>query len=183
MSGNARAGHKQGTLPLPLSTLAAAKVREEDVFRLGASAPNLKDAVFTVATRAHDHLLTAQDMLNRAQAEADAEAEAEAEAARQNSKPSKGQRKKKRQRQAPQQEKEEEGNEGDEKEQRGATTKKSLSADMDAAFSVFVQAVPLRLWLEKLQKSDFDVFAPGLRGGDWRLPWKAYWAFTKKRVM
>lgn len=50
-------------LLLPLDVMAEAGLREEDVFRHGPEAPGLQDAVFKVATRAHDHLITAGEML------------------------------------------------------------------------------------------------------------------------
>lgn len=53
------------SLLLPLDVMADEGVREEDVFRHGPAAPGLQDAVFKVATRANDHLLTARDMLAR----------------------------------------------------------------------------------------------------------------------
>ena len=43
--------------------MAATGLQEEEVFRQGGSAPNLREAVFTVATRANDHLITAREML------------------------------------------------------------------------------------------------------------------------
>ncbi|PNH45092.1 hypothetical protein VD0004_g2688 [Verticillium dahliae] len=50
-------------LLLPLDVLAEAGVREEDVFRRGPEAAGFEDAVFVVATRANDHLITAREML------------------------------------------------------------------------------------------------------------------------
>ncbi|CRK16275.1 hypothetical protein BN1708_011712, partial [Verticillium longisporum] len=50
-------------LLLPLDVLAEAGVREEDVFRRGPEAAGFEDAVFAVATRANDHLITAREML------------------------------------------------------------------------------------------------------------------------
>jgi len=53
------------TLLLPLDVMAEEGVKEEEVFRQGPSAPGLQDAVFKVATRANDHLITAREMLKR----------------------------------------------------------------------------------------------------------------------
>ncbi|CAN8096944.1 unnamed protein product [Discula destructiva] len=59
-----QAGHKQSqALLLPLDVMAEVGLREEDVFRHGPNAPGLQDAVFKVATRANDHLITAREML------------------------------------------------------------------------------------------------------------------------
>ncbi|KAK4178004.1 Squalene/phytoene synthase [Triangularia setosa] len=50
-------------LLLPLDVMADADLKEEDVFRMGPNAEGLQDAVFQVATRANDHLITAREML------------------------------------------------------------------------------------------------------------------------
>ncbi|ROW12477.1 hypothetical protein VMCG_00846 [Cytospora schulzeri] len=51
-------------LLLPLDVMAEVGLREEDVFRHGPQAAGLQDAIFKVATRAHDHLITAREMIN-----------------------------------------------------------------------------------------------------------------------
>ncbi|RDA94530.1 hypothetical protein CP533_2761 [Ophiocordyceps camponoti-saundersi (nom. inval.)] len=50
---------------LPLDVMAKAGVKEEEVFRQGPNAPGLDEAVFEVATLAHNHLATAKDMFAR----------------------------------------------------------------------------------------------------------------------
>lgn len=55
-------------LLLPLDIMAEEGVKEEEVFRKGPGAPGLQDAVFRVATRANDHLITAREMLKRLRA-------------------------------------------------------------------------------------------------------------------
>lgn len=50
--------------------MAAHNVSQEDVMRRGPEAEGLKDAVFEVATRANDHILTARKMLEDAGGEA-----------------------------------------------------------------------------------------------------------------
>ena len=55
-------------LLLPLDVMAEVGLREEDVFRKGPHAEGLQDAVFKVATRAHDHILTARELLKSLQA-------------------------------------------------------------------------------------------------------------------
>lgn len=55
-------------LLLPLDIMAETGLREEDVFRRGPEAEGLQDAVFKVATRANDHLITAREMLKNLQA-------------------------------------------------------------------------------------------------------------------
>jgi len=61
---NASVGNtRPPALLLPLDVMAEVGLREEDVFRRGPDAENLQDAVFQVATRANDHLITAREML------------------------------------------------------------------------------------------------------------------------
>ncbi|KAK4443418.1 Squalene/phytoene synthase [Podospora aff. communis PSN243] len=59
---------KAPALLLPLDIMAESGVREEDVFRHGPGAEGLQDAVFKVATRANDHLITAREMLENLKA-------------------------------------------------------------------------------------------------------------------
>ena len=144
----------QGTVALPLDIMARTGVREEDVFRSGAEAPGLRDAVFEVATRASDHLITARQMLKNVKAgedighafEHEAEEEHQYPAA---SVPPNG--KEQRQRQ-----------------------------EILDAFGVFMPAVSTKLWLDKLQKVDFDVFREELRRREWKLPFRAYFAYRSR---
>ncbi|KAJ8097928.1 Squalene/phytoene synthase-domain-containing protein [Lipomyces tetrasporus] len=52
----------------------------------------------------------------------------------------------------------------------------------DAMFAPVLFAVPIRVWLEKLEKFDFDLFSPKLRVKDWILPWKMYWAYRSRKI-
>lgn len=142
-------GVRQGAVMLPLDVMAEAGVREEDVLRQGASAPGLRDAVFTVATRASDHLITARTMLGNVRKGEDVGHEFEYEG-------------------------EEEHNYSE------AGSLGSQKDEVNRAFGVFMPAVSTQLWLERLQKVDFDIFRDELRGREWRLPWRAYWAFRRK---
>ncbi|PYH43845.1 uncharacterized protein BP01DRAFT_93958 [Aspergillus saccharolyticus JOP 1030-1] len=150
-------GNRQGAVMLPLDVMAQAGLREEDVFRLGAEAPGLRDAVFTVATRASDHLITAQQMLSNLRAGQDVGHDFEHEG--------------------------EEGHTYDHQQlgenQRGAETPLD---EVNRAFGVLMPAIPTRLWLDRLESFDFDVFRPELLRSDWTLPWKAYWAFKRKAL-
>ncbi|KAI5867930.1 Squalene/phytoene synthase [Durotheca rogersii] len=55
-------------LLLPLDVMAETGLKEEHVYRYGPSADGFQDAVFKVATRAHDHLITAREMFKTMQA-------------------------------------------------------------------------------------------------------------------
>jgi NADH dehydrogenase [ubiquinone] 1 alpha subcomplex assembly factor 6 len=52
-------------LPLPADVAAQHGVVDEDVFRNGAGAAGFRDAVFTVATRGMDELITARTDLKK----------------------------------------------------------------------------------------------------------------------
>ncbi|KAI0405652.1 squalene/phytoene synthase [Xylaria palmicola] len=62
------AASRNPVLLLPLDVMAEAGLREEDVYRHGPEAAGFKDAVFNVATRANDHLITAREMLKNIRA-------------------------------------------------------------------------------------------------------------------
>ncbi|KAH8668480.1 Squalene/phytoene synthase [Xylariales sp. PMI_506] len=55
-------------LLLPLDIMAEVGLREEDVYRYGPEAEGFQDAVFKIATRANDHLITAREMLKNIKA-------------------------------------------------------------------------------------------------------------------
>ncbi|EXF74171.1 squalene/phytoene synthase [Colletotrichum fioriniae PJ7] len=65
-------GRQDPALLLPLDVMAEVNLREEDVFRYGPQAEGFQDAVFKVATRANDHLITAREMLKNLKAGQDA---------------------------------------------------------------------------------------------------------------
>jgi NADH dehydrogenase [ubiquinone] 1 alpha subcomplex assembly factor 6 len=139
---------------LPLDIMAQTGVKEEEVFRRGADAEGLRDAVFTVATRASDHLITVDQMLSNLRAGKDVGHEFEHE-----------------------------GEEGHEYESVDLTGGRESPLDeVNRAFGVFMPAIATRMWLDRLQQYDFDVFQPELLRSDWKLPWKAYMAFQRKRI-
>lgn len=148
--GNSRGN--QGSVVLPLDVMAEAGVKEEEVFRQGADAPGLKDAVFVVATRANDHLITAREMLKNLQQGKDAGHGFEHEG--------------------------EEGHQYVQSESKGS----SQADEIERGFGVLMPALSTKLWLEKLEKHDFDVFRPELRAGNWLLPWKGYWAYSRRSI-
>jgi NADH dehydrogenase [ubiquinone] 1 alpha subcomplex assembly factor 6 len=147
-------GPVQGAVLLPLDVMAEANVREEDIFRQGATAPGLRDAVFAVATRASDHLITAREMIMKLRSEGTVGHEFE--------------------------------HQNDEEHQYSA---QQLNAGVEAklteverAFGVFMPSIATQSWLDRLQKADFDIFDTSLRSSDWKLPWKAYWAYSRRTI-
>jgi NADH dehydrogenase [ubiquinone] 1 alpha subcomplex assembly factor 6 len=138
-----------------------ANLRDEDVFRRGAEAPGLKDAVFKVATRASDHIITARTMLQNLSRgeEAGHDFEYEGEGEHQYADANEQQA---------------------EVERRYGGKERSQYEEVVEAFGVMMPAVSTSLWLDRLQRVDFDVFREELRRREWRLPWKAYWAFRRK---
>ncbi|OJJ61912.1 hypothetical protein ASPSYDRAFT_145368 [Aspergillus sydowii CBS 593.65] len=149
--GAGQGGSRQGAVMLPLDVMAQTGVKEEEVFRRGAEAEGLRDAVFTVATRASDHLITVQQMLSNLRAGSDVGHDFE--------------------------------HEGEEDHQYAVgdgSQHESPLDEVNRAFGVFMPAVATRLWLDKLESVDFDIFRPELLRSDWKLPWKAYMAFRRK---
>jgi NADH dehydrogenase [ubiquinone] 1 alpha subcomplex assembly factor 6 len=145
-------GSHHGAVLLPLDVMADAGVKEEDVFRQGAAASGLRDAVFTVATRANDHLITAREMLTNLRSEGNVGHDFEHEEEHQY------------------------------RPQELNTGSEAKLVEVERAFGVFMPSIATQSWLDRLQKADFDIFDHSLRTADWKLPWKAYWAFSRKNL-
>lgn len=143
---------RQGAVTLPLDVMAETGVREEDVLRQGAAAPGLKDAVFQVATRANDHLITAREMLRNLKAGSEVGHDFEHQDDHEHSY----------------------GNPD-------AKVSRQLE-EVNRGFGVLMQAVPTAMWLEKLEKCEFDVFDERLRRSDWKLPWRSFWANRRQKI-
>ncbi|KAI0969358.1 Squalene/phytoene synthase [Xylaria arbuscula] len=62
------AASRNPVLLLPLDVMTETGLKEEDVYRHGPEAEGFQDAVFQVATRANDHLITAREMLKNIRA-------------------------------------------------------------------------------------------------------------------
>ncbi|MCJ1317834.1 hypothetical protein MMC15_003161 [Xylographa vitiligo] len=152
-----RSRAQQGVVTLPLDVMAEVGLREEDVLRKGAEAEGLRDAVFKVATRASDHLITARTMLENLKKGEDVGHAFEHE---------------------------DEDEHQYEQRQLGVDSVSGKmaqqKADIERAFGVLMPAVSTRLWLDKLQKLDFDIFREELRRREWKLPWKAYFANRRR---
>jgi NADH dehydrogenase [ubiquinone] 1 alpha subcomplex assembly factor 6 len=149
-------GSRRGVITLPLDIMARSGVREEDIYRQGGNAPGLRDAVFEVATRASDHLITARSMLGSVQRYEDVDHAYE--------------------------------HEHDEGHDYGKHTGIRLSGETkrkeyEQGYGIIMgPAVSAQLWLDRLQKCDFDVFDAGLRRPEWRLPFVAWWRFRKEEL-
>lgn len=117
-------------LLLPLDVMADVGLREEDVFRQGPQAPGLQEAVFRVATRANDHLITAREMLRslRAGAGPGHDFEHEGETGHVYGGPGAG----------------------------GGDSDPHLA--LQRGFSVLLEAVPAQDYLARLEAADFDAF-------------------------
>jgi NADH dehydrogenase [ubiquinone] 1 alpha subcomplex assembly factor 6 len=141
---------RHGAVVLPLDVMAETGLKEEEVLRQGTEAPGLKDAIFRVATRANDHLITAREMLKNLQQGKEAGHEFE--------------------------------HEGEDGHKYVESKDNTSQADLENGFGVLMPAVATRLWLEKLEKHDFDIFRTELRVRDWKLPWKAYWGYSRRAI-
>lgn len=120
---------REPSLLLPLDVLAEKGVKEEEVFRQGPAAPGLSDAVFEIATRANDHLITAREMLKRLKEGQDAGHEFEHQG------------------------------EGEHVYEEGDAGQENAVADIKRGFSLLVESVPAQHYLTCLEKADFDPFA------------------------
>ena len=143
-----RVRYQQGVVTLPLDVMAEAGLREEDVLRKGAEAEGLRDAVFKVATRASDHLITARSMIHNLRRGEDVGHAFE--------------------------------HEEEEEHNYRPTSQQQQLAEVESSFGVLMPAVSTGLWLERLQKLDFDIFREELRRKDWKLPWRAYLAYNRR---
>jgi NADH dehydrogenase [ubiquinone] 1 alpha subcomplex assembly factor 6 len=152
----------QPTVSLPLDIMADCGVREEDVFRHGADAPGLSEAVFRVATRAHDHLLTAREMYSNALEGKDAGHAFEYAGEEGFEYP-------------------EDAEPPSESEAKGNENRNRSNAEAPKAFPALMPAVAVGLWLERLEKAGFNIFSEQLRRREWKLPWRAWWASRRGR--
>ena len=153
--GGALGGGRQGAVTLPLDVMAEAGVKEEEVFRHGSNASGLRDAIFKVATRASDHLITARQMLQDLRTDNREGHQFEHLG--------------------------EEGHDSYSTES-GKAGSLTPQQEIDRSFGIFMPAVATSMWLDKLQQLDFDVFRPELRTTNWKLPIKAYLAYNRGRI-
>jgi NADH dehydrogenase [ubiquinone] 1 alpha subcomplex assembly factor 6 len=149
-------GTRRGVITLPLDIMAKSGVREEDIYRRGGSAPGLKDAVFEVATRASDHLITARSMLKSVQRYEDVDHAYEHE--------------------------HDDGHDYG-KHTGIRLSSETKRREYEQGYGIIMgPAVSTQLWLDRLQQCDFDVFDAGLRRPEWKLPFVAWWRFRKEQL-
>ena len=147
---------RQRIVNLPLDVMLQAGVREEDIFRNGAQAEGLKDAIFTVATRASDHLITARSLLKDVKALQDPSHDFEHA--------------------------HDEGHEYSDLANTDHEARQSRKDEVSQAYgAVMGPAISTQLWLDRLQKVDFDIFADSLRTTEWKLPFTA-WLRNRQRT-
>lgn len=128
-SGSEAASGRNPVLLLPLDVMAETGLREEDVYREGPRAKGFQDAVFQVATRANDHLITAREMLKNIRSGQNPGHEYEHGAEAEHQHP--------------------EIAEGDD----DGTTR-----DLRRGFGVLLEAVPAQYYLSRLEGMNFDPF-------------------------
>ena len=128
-SGATAASGRNPVLLLPLDVMAEAGLKEEDVYREGPRAQGFQDAVFTVATRAHDHLITAREMLKNIRSGGNPGHEYE------------------------------HGAEAEHQHPEAAGGNDGASRDIRRAFGVLLEAVPAQDYLSRLESMNFDPFA------------------------
>lgn len=52
----------------------------------------------------------------------------------------------------------------------------------DVVFTPFMVAIPTTLYLQKLEKYDFDIFHPKLQQKEWRLAWTSFRNYYQRRI-
>lgn len=139
----------QGVITLPLDAMSSSGVREEEIFRRGGNATGIRDAAFTVATRASDHLITAREMLKNIKSLED-----------------------------PGHEYEHMHDEGHDYSKYDSGVRLGVdrrTEEFEKGFSTIMgPAVSTQLWLDRLQKCDFDLFHNSMRQPDFKLPFVAW---------
>lgn len=127
-SGASLGNTRSPALLLPLDVMAEVGLKEEDVFRMGPKADGLQDAVFRVATRANDHLITAREMIKNL-----------------------------RSGEAPGHEYEHEG-EAEHAYSPAARSLETVEVDVRRGFGVLLEAIAAEDYLKRLEGANFDPF-------------------------
>ena len=137
--------------------MSSSGVREEDIFSQGATADGLRDAVFMVATRASDHLITARSMVNNMKKDEDMGHVFEHI--------------------------DDEGHQYSSQQRQAATSIDKQMEEYARGYGVIMgPAISTQLWLDRLQKVDFNIFHDSLRRPQWKLPLVAWWMNRRKHL-
>jgi NADH dehydrogenase [ubiquinone] 1 alpha subcomplex assembly factor 6 len=148
---------RRGVISLPLDVMSSSGVREDDIFREGGKADGLRDAVFMVATRASDHLITARTMVKNMKKNEDLGHDFEHI-----------------------------DDEGHQYTQQQRQEARSVDRQMEEYAqgygAIMGPAISTQLWLDRLQKMDFDIFHASLRRPEWKLPIVAWWLNRRRRL-
>ena len=148
---------RRGTILLPLDVMSSSGVREQDILQQAGNAEGLRDAVFEVATRASDHLITARTMVKNMKKQ-----------------------------EAPGHDFEHIDDEGhqytDRQRQDAQSTDRQMEEYAQAYGVIMGPAISTQLWLDRLQKVDFDIFSTKLLRSDWKLPIVAWWLNRRRRL-
>lgn len=148
---------RRGMISLPLDVMSSSGVREEDIFRQGGDADGLRDAIFTIATRASDHLITARTMIKNMKKNQDPGHAFEHI--------------------------DDEGHDYSSEQREETTSIATQMEDYKQGYGVIMgPAISTQLWLDRLQKVDFDAFHSSLRRPDWKLPFVAWWLNRRMRI-
>ncbi|KAI1113188.1 squalene/phytoene synthase [Nemania sp. NC0429] len=140
-------------LLLPLDVMAETGLREEDVYRRGPEAEGFEDAVFKVATRANDHLITAREMLKKIRAG-----------------------------EHPGHEYEHHGEEHHiypDSSSSSTSGEESFEPLLRRSFGVLMEGVPADYYLARLEAENFNPFTVK---SSWRLPWKLWRAHKTRQI-
>lgn len=50
----------------------------------------------------------------------------------------------------------------------------------DVIYTPFMAGIPTALYLERLERNDFDLFSTGMAKKEWRLGWRSYWGYYRR---
>lgn len=52
----------------------------------------------------------------------------------------------------------------------------------DVIYTPFMAGIPTALYLERLERNDFDLFSTGMAKKEWRLGWRSYWGYYRRGI-
>ncbi|VEU21529.1 DEKNAAC102419 [Brettanomyces naardenensis] len=150
---------KNGQITIPVDTLVKHRLSQEDALRMARGEPvgkeikeALKNCVFEVSTVANDNILSARNKLQSLKDEIHTKLA----------------------------ELKKTGDDDTNKAILENGYRKLRKGLPDCLYSPFMSAIPTVLYLERLQKYDFDILNPRLQFKEWRLSWRAYRDYHKR---